>query len=258
MEAGILYGGLVLLICFGIIPFLLQTLGTATTSYGRYTEPKAFGFPVPAQLAWFIQESPCLWLSAYLLFNFTGNPQCLTSAPNVLLMLLFLIHYSQRTLIFPFLLRGGKATPVGVMLAAFVFCTINAYCQMRYLTTIQYDPNWVWDLRFLGGTALFFFGLYVNIQSDAILRNLRKPGDTGYKIPHGGLFEYVSGANFFGEIVEWVGFAIATGFSYPATIFAFTTLCNIGLRGYQHHQWYLNKFKGEYPKSRKAIIPFPL
>ena len=24
------------------------------------------------------------------------------------------------------------------------------------------------------------------------------------------MFEYVSGANFFGEIVEWTGFAIAT------------------------------------------------
>ncbi len=28
-------------------------------------------------------------------------------------------------------------------------------------------------------------------------------------IIQGGMFEYVSGANFFGEILEWTGFAIA-------------------------------------------------
>jgi 3-oxo-5-alpha-steroid 4-dehydrogenase 1 len=39
---------------------------------------------------------------------------------------------------------------------------------------------------------------------------LRKPGETGYKIPTGGLFDYITGANFFGEIVEWTGFAIAS------------------------------------------------
>jgi 3-oxo-5-alpha-steroid 4-dehydrogenase 1 len=49
------------------------------------------------------------------------------------------------------------------------------------------------------------------MQPYSVLRNLRKPGDTGYYIPKGGMFEYVSGANFFGEILEWTGFAIASG-----------------------------------------------
>ena len=35
---------------------------------------------------------------------------------------------------------------------------------------------------------LFLIGAYINIQSDNILlMNLRKPGETGYKIPQGGL-----------------------------------------------------------------------
>ena len=24
----------------------------------------------------------------------------------------------------------------------------------------------------------------------------------------------------------------------------------------QHHNWYMEKFKGEYPRNRKAVIPF--
>ena len=49
------------------------------------------------------------------------------------------------------------------------------------------------------------------------------------------MFEYVSGANFFGEIVEWTGFAIAS-WSGIAAAFAFFTFCNIGPRALQHHQ----------------------
>ena len=56
---------------------------------------------------------------------------------------------------------------------------------------------------------LFIFGLAVNIDSDRRLRNLRKSSENGYKIPYGGMFEYVSTANYFGEICEWWGFALA-------------------------------------------------
>ena len=68
------------------------------------------------------------------------------------------------------------------------------------------------------------------------------------------MFEYVSGANFFGEIVEWAGFALAAG-SWPAAAFALFTFFNTAPRGYQHHLWYINRFK-DYPPSRKAVIPF--
>jgi 3-oxo-5-alpha-steroid 4-dehydrogenase 1 len=112
----------------------------------------------------------------------------------------------------------------------------------------------VTEPRFLVGVGLFALGMMINWQADDILRNLRKPGETGYRIPRGGAFELVSGANFFGEILEWAGFAVAAG-SLPAAAFAIFTFCNIAPRGYQHHRWYLGKFKGEYPPHRKAIIP---
>jgi len=116
--------------------------------------------------------------------------------------------------------------------------------------------EWLWDIRFIAGSVLFFVGWYINYSSDEILRNLRKGNEGGYKIPRGGMFEYVSGANFFGEILEWTGFAIACN-SFASLVFAIATFCNIGPRGYAHHQFYLEKFKDEYPRlNRRAVIPF--
>ncbi|KAL0628915.1 LOW QUALITY PROTEIN: 3-oxo-5-alpha-steroid 4-dehydrogenase 1 [Plecturocebus cupreus] len=82
--------------------------------------------------------------------------------------------------------------------------------------------------------GLWLTGMLINIHSDHILRNLRKPGDTGYKIPRGGLFEYVTAANYFGEIVEWGGYALAS-WSVEGAAFAFFTFCFLSSRAKGHH-----------------------
>ena len=52
----------------------------------------------------------------------------------------------------------------------------------------------------------------------------------------GGLFEYVSGANFLGEITEWAGFALA-GHSVHSTSFSIFTLVVLASRAVAHHRW---------------------
>lgn len=77
----------------------------------------------------------------------------------------------------------------------------------------------------------------------------------GYKIPYGGMFNFVSAGNYASEILEWAGYAVAAGGALPATAFAVFAFANLSPRGWQHHQWYLKKFP-DYPRSRKAVIPF--
>ena len=48
------------------------------------------------------------------------------------------------------------------------------------------------------------------------------------------MFEYVSAANYFGECLEWSGFALAS-WSLPALAFGWFTWANIGPRAYHHH-----------------------
>lgn len=51
----------------------------------------------------------------------------------------------------------------------------------------------------------------------------------------GGVFEYVSGANFLGEIMEWAGFALAAH-SVHSLAFAFFTAAVLSSRAVAHHK----------------------
>lgn len=42
--------------------------------------------------------------------------------------------------------------------------------------------------KFIIGVSVWAFGFLTNIYSDHLLRNLRKPGETGYKIPKGNIY----------------------------------------------------------------------
>jgi len=82
---------------------------------------------------------------------------------------------------------------------------------------------------------------------------LRQPGETGYRIPQGGLYRWISCLNYFGEIIEWAGWAIAT-WSLPGLAFAVWTFANLAPRARAHHAWYHQHFP-EYPRERRALLP---
>lgn len=208
---------------------------------------------INAKVAWILQECPTLF-AAYLCWM-AGDVRCTSSKGNQLVTLCFVVHYVNRSIIYPLQMKGSKPTPFLVMLMAMLFCILNGYLQCRSLTRYLIVPM---NLTTGTGLLVWLVGLCINCQADAILRNLRKPGETGYKIPHGGMFQYVSGANFLGEIIEWLGFAVAMGGALPGVTFAVCTACNIGPRALTHHKWYLQKFSDEYPKDRRALIPFVL
>lgn len=91
-----------------------------------------------------------------------------------------------RVFIYSFQLKGGKPTPFLIWFFALAYTLINGYVQGRHLAMFaEYDQSWFTDPRFVGGVLLFFTGMMLNIQADNILTNLRKPGETGYKIPRG-------------------------------------------------------------------------
>ena len=119
-----------------------------------------------------------------------------------------------------------------------------------------YGVSWLWSPLFILGALVFFAGMAINLQSDHIIRSLRKPGDTRHYIPRGGMFRYVASANYLGEFVEWVGYAIMT-WSLGGLAFAVWTFANLGPRAMKIHKRYEQEFGEEYTKlHRRYIIPF--
>merc|ERR1711879_27685 len=218
-------------------------------------KPMAFGPLVPARPAWIVMESPAFLLA--LTMWYLRDPTADANLTNWILIGMFLLHYLHRAFIFPFRMKSGNPMPFNIMMMAWVFCLLNGYLQGRAISHFSVYPEGDYlSLRFIAGVLLFAFGLFTNIQSDSILFNLRKPGEEKkYKIPTGGMFTYVSAANFFGEIVEWAGFALACN-SLAGVAFAIFTFSNIGPRGYANHLDLKRRFPQTYPESRKAVIPF--
>ena len=177
-----------------------------------------------------------------------------------ILFSLWTIHYFNRSVIFPLRTRtNGKRMPVLIMFSAVFFNLINASLNGYWLgfVTPPYPESWITDPRFILGGILFISGFVINQVSDKKLISLRKGGKKGYFIPQGGLFNYISCPNFFGEMVEWSGFALMA-WNLPALSFAVWTVANLVPRALDHHKWYKGYFKDEYPESRKAVIPFVL
>jgi protein-S-isoprenylcysteine O-methyltransferase Ste14 len=225
-----------------------------TAPYGRHTTNK-WGPTLPNRWGWFIMEIPVLVVFAW--FFFTGDRE--QSAPDYIIFGLFAIHYIRRIFIYPFQMHeNGKRMPLVIVFMAIFFNIANGYFNGYWFGYIgnTYDSSYLTGWQFISGIILFFAGFTLNVISDQTLLNLRKGGKKGYRIPYGGLFEYISSPNLLGEIIEWAGWALMA-WCMPAFSFALWTAANLIPRSLDHHRWYHRKFK-DYPKNRKALIPYVL
>ncbi len=235
----------------GIAIFIFFLLLKITAPYGRHSSAK-WGPLIANHLGWFFMEFPALVVMLYVLvINFSTH-----SLAIEVMIGLYCLHYFNRSFIFPFRLHTrGKKMPVLIMSSGIFFNLCNTFLLGYYFTNFAANDNsWFTDIRFIAGLVIFLFGAWINWKADNILIHLRKPGETGYKIPQGWLFNYISCPNLFGELIEWAGYAILC-WNLPALTFLIWTAANLIPRALSHHKWYKNNF-GDYPAKRKAIVPY--
>ena len=249
------YFNIFLLIMTIIAVIVFVALYFVTAGYGVFYNKK-WGFAIPNKIGWILMESP-VFIAMILLCVLSERD---TNLVCLIFLILFEIHYFHRSFIFPFLIRGKSVMPLSVILMGMVFNTLNALMQggwIFYVSPVNmYEISWLTTPQFIIGTIIFFTGMIVNIHSDYIIRHLRKPGDTNHYLPKKGMFRYVTSANYFGEFVEWLGFAILT-WSLSGAVFALWTFANLAPRAAKIYDNYKKEFGDELDtKKVKRIIPF--
>ncbi len=148
-----------------------------------------------------------------------------------------------------------------------------------------------WLMKY--NAVLFIFHEKI-LSTTYILFFVDKKEAMGHQIPRGGLFEYISCPNYFGEIIIYSSMAILFGLRnaswnscllwvicnqvknlqyfmnlmntyreyayciYDVLIFYKQKIFSPQITsGIMNHQWYISTFQS-YPKQRKAVIPFIL
>jgi steroid 5-alpha reductase family enzyme len=92
---------------------------------------------------------------------------------------------------------------------------------------------------------------------DYKLCKLRRSGENGYAIPHGLLFQWVSGPHYLFELLQWVAFLPFLPFGFQMATFGMFILVNVTGRAEAIHDAYVKKlFKNKYPEDRCAYIPY--
>ncbi|KAI3636722.1 hypothetical protein MIR68_004989 [Amoeboaphelidium protococcarum] len=224
------------------------------------------------KLSWALQEgiSPIVIIivARYYEINFT-----IFTAQTILLWQ-WVLHYVHRAFIYPAVVPSMSSSRLFVVLSASMFNVINASLNGFAISKLDIPSSEnTFGIQFQLGIFIFLAGMLINVVSDyqIVIEKMKRantPKKSRYFIPYGFLYNYVSCPNYFGEIIEWTGFAVQVcsltasdiGSLYnvltlPALSFVLWTIANLGPRALQTHRWYQDKFRKSYPKSRKALVP---
>ncbi|CAH8601165.1 unnamed protein product [Schistosoma curassoni] len=173
-------------------------------------------------------------------------------------------HYIKRLLETVFVHRFSHATmPLRNLFVNcsyyFGFALFISYFTNHHL----YTPPTFGHTQIVIGFFLFMIGEWGNFSCHLAFKRLRPAGSKVRQIPYPvdgwlctRMFNLVACPNYTYEIISWIGFTIMTQ-TLPALIF---TIC--GFR--QMSVWAINKLKAyrleftDFPKNRKAIVPFIL
>ncbi len=252
------YTLLIIMAILGVVVFV--SLYFVDAGYGKMISSK-WGPTVPNKVGWVIMECPVFFVMLWL----WATSEVRFQIPYLVFFLMFELHYFHRSFVFPLRMSGKSRMPIAIMAMSILFNLINGYIQGQWLFRIApdhavygalYTGSWLWSWQFIVGTVLFFAGMFINRQSDRIIRSLRAPGDTRHYLPHGGMYDYVTSANYFGEIVEWLGWAILT-WSWAGAVFVWFTAANLVPRSNSIYHRYQKEFSEEFPtRNLKRVFPF--
>jgi 3-oxo-5-alpha-steroid 4-dehydrogenase 1 len=233
-----------LTIAFAIVAITVVLALFVKTPYGRFADEK-FG-------------------ALAFVYFYTRGPHALAPFP-LFVLFVWLVHYGNRGFLMPALMRvpKGQKSSFGLLVVAigWVVTSLHGYLNGAFASTFSGRIGWEWFAApsVVIGVLLYYAGFAINLHSDHILRKLRtkeevRRGIKEYRIPRGGLFEYVSNPSYFSELLFWMGFAVFT-WSLAGVFILAISMANLVPRAIDTHCWYHEKFP-DYPAQRKILVPF--
>lgn len=246
------------LLLIQVMPYLaiivFITLFFVQAGYGIF-HTKKWGWSIPNKIGWILMEAPAFIVLFYLWWTSSVRFEI----PEFIFFLLFELHYFQRSFVFPLLMKGNSQMPISILAMGVLFNSINGFLLgeslFHLVSDTFYTAAWFGQPLSVAGLFLFFIGMAVNLHSDHVIRNLRPIGDTRHYLPQKGMYRFVTSGNYFGELVEWTGFALLTQ-STAAWIFVIWTFANLAPRAYSIRKRYIQEFGAEAVGNRKCLIPF--
>ena len=168
-------------------------------------------------------------------------------------------HYAKRIAETFLVHRFGHATmPISNLFKNcsyyYGFAAFVAYFVNHPLYTAA--PRAVWLPCFAAAALCQLSNLYCHV----LLSGLRKPGDKGYSIPRGFLFNYITCANYSAEIWGWTLFSLGTR-TAAAAVFTAAGAYQMAVWAQQKHRRLQKIFDGKdgrerYPKRWIMLPPF--
>jgi 3-oxo-5-alpha-steroid 4-dehydrogenase 1 len=241
--------------------FVFAVSWVLPSPYGRFASSR-FGISLGPRLGWFLMELPATL--SFTWFYFQG-PRRGEIVP-IIFCLMWYIHYANRGFIFPARMRVARGTrssfSLMVISVGWAVTALHGYFHASFFTRLhEYTTDWLRDPRFIIGFAIYYTCFLLNLQSDAIIRNLRTreeiaAGDKRYRVPQGGLFRWVTSPSYLTELGAWAGFAICT-WSLAGVFVFVVSIGNLVPRAFATQRWYRERF-ADYPRERKALIPYLL
>ncbi|KAG6507343.1 3-oxo-5-alpha-steroid 4-dehydrogenase 1-like [Zingiber officinale] len=208
---------------------------------------------VPSRTGMLLIYTPALVAAAAAAFL----PGALAGERSWLLCFVLFVHFFKRVLEVLFIHQYSGHVPLNTALQISPGYLSATACLLHAQNLAVHPPTL--DLQ-LAGILLFLAGITGNFYHHLLLAGLRtnnnnNKGDKSYKIPKGGLFGLVACPHYLFEAIEFVGFALISQTLFASGVLVGTLGYLMG-RSWATRKWYLSKFKGEFPRHVKALIPY--
>ncbi|KAJ8551600.1 hypothetical protein K7X08_021615 [Anisodus acutangulus] len=163
------------------------------------------------------------------------------------------IHFFKRVfeVLFVHKYSGSMDVEATITISASYFFSTVTMIYGQHLTQGFPEPSI--DLKY-GGFIIFLVGIICNFYHHYLLSKLRTKGEKEYKVPQGGLFNFVICPHYLFEILIFVGVSCTSQTLYAISFTLGTTLYLMG-RSIATRRWYKSKFE-DFPKDIKALIPY--